>query len=410
MWMLLGLAVALVVVLVMLSGRPPVPKVAVVHAVRENLNASILSNGKVEPITPYALRAQFATFIEKILAVEGQAVKRGQLLMTLNASGARADLARTREELVAAQEDLRAARAGGRADEVAQLESDLRKAEVDRERLRHEREALEHLVAKQAATREELDQNQIALARAEAEWQRLQKTKQDFTRRAQLEVERATLRVEKARSEVHALEEKVRSAEVTAPIDATLYSLPVHAHDFVEVGNLLAELADLRRVRVRAFIDEPELGSLGPNQSVEITWDALPNRTWTGRTEIVPKQVVPHGTRSVGELICSVDNEKLELLPNINVNVTIHLHERRNALAVPRGAVRIEGLRRFVFVVDEPRLGVERSRLQKREIKVGIASATDYEVLEGLHEGEVLALPGDVELRDGLGVRVVRGG
>src|SRR3989442_1434140 len=284
MWMLLGLAVVLVVVLVMLSGRPPVPKVAVVHAVRENLTASIFSNGKVEPITPYALRAQLATFVEKILAVEGQAVK----------------------------------------------------------------------------------------------------TKQDFTRRAQLEVERATFRVEKARSEVHALEEKVRSAEVTAPIDGTLYSLPVHAHDFVEVGNLLAELADLRRVRVRAFIDEPELGSLGPNQSVEITWDALPNRTWTGRTEIIPKQVVARGTRSVGELICSVDNEKLELLPNINVNVTIHLHERRNALAVPRGAVRIEGLRRFVFVVDEPRLGVERSRLQKREIKVGIASATDYEVLEGL--------------------------
>src|SRR5437899_7090193 len=110
MWMLLGLAVVLVVVLVMLSGRPPVPKVAVVHAVRENLTASIFSNGKVEPITPYALRAQLATFIEKILAVEGQAVKRGQLLMTLNASGARADLARTREELVSAQEDLRAAR------------------------------------------------------------------------------------------------------------------------------------------------------------------------------------------------------------------------------------------------------------------------------------------------------------
>src|SRR2546422_4392731 len=126
MWMLLGLAVVLVVVLVMLSGRPPVPKVAVVHAVRENLTASIFSNGKVEPITPYALRAQLATFVEKILAVEGQAVKSGQLLMTLNASGARADLARTREELVSAQEDLRAARAGGRADEVAQLESDLR--------------------------------------------------------------------------------------------------------------------------------------------------------------------------------------------------------------------------------------------------------------------------------------------
>src|SRR2546426_10229520 len=97
MWMLLGLAVVLVVVLEMLSGRPPVPKVAGVPAVRENLTASIFSNGSVEPITPYALRAQLATFVEKILAAEGPAVNSAQLLRTLNASGARHDLARARD-------------------------------------------------------------------------------------------------------------------------------------------------------------------------------------------------------------------------------------------------------------------------------------------------------------------------
>jgi HlyD family secretion protein len=173
--------------------------------------------------------------------------------------------------------------------------------------------------------------------------------------------------------------------------------------DFVKVGDLMAELADLHRVRVRAFIDEPELGGIEPDQTVEITWDALPSKTWEGRTEQIPKQVVPRGTRSVGEVLCSVANDKLELLPNININVRIHLRERRNALVVPRGAVRIEGTRRYVFLVGNGGLG---TRLHKREIKVGIASATKYEVLEGLSGGETVALPGEIELRDDMAVRL----
>ena len=402
-WLLLAGAVATVIVLVKLSGRQPVPRVAVVQVVRENLNATISSNGKVEPITPYSLRAQFPTFVEKVLAVEGQAVTRGQLLLTLVADDVHAELDRAREQLVAAQDALRSARTGGRADEAAQLESDLRKAEIERERLRRERAALERLVAQQAATKEELRQNQAALDRAEADWQRLQSAREEFIRRTRLEVERAALLVEHSRSQIRSLEDKVRSARVTAPVDGTLYSLPVRARDFVKVGDLMAELADLHRVRVRAFIDEPELGGIEPDQTVEITWDALPSKTWEGRTEQIPKQVVPRGTRSVGEVLCSVANDKLELLPNININVRIHLRERRNALVVPRGAVRIEGTHRYVYMVGNGGLG---TRLHKREIKVGIASATKYEVLEGLSGGETVALPGDIELRDDMAVRL----
>ncbi len=402
-WVLVGAVVVAVFGLVKLSGRQPVPRVAVVKVARENLNATVSSNGKVEAIMPYSIRAQSPTFVEKVLAVEGQAVKRGQLLLTLVVDDVRAELHRARGQLVAAQDDLQSARAGGRADELARLESDIRKADAERAQLRRERDALERLVAKQAATKAELLQSQTALERAEADWQRLQKTKEEFLRRNKLEVERVALLVNQFRDQIRSLEEKVRSARVIAPVDGTLYSLPVRERDFVRVGDLLAELADLRQVRVRAFIDEPDLGGLERDQRVEITWDALPSQVWEGRTEQIPKQVVARGARSVGELLCSVRNEKIELLPNINVNVRIHLRERRNALVVPRGAVQIEGTRRYVFLVQDLALG---TRLQKSEIKVGIASATKYEVLDGLHGGETIALPGDVELRDGMAARV----
>jgi len=398
------LAGVLAYVLVELSGRKPVPKVSVVEPTRENLVSSISSNGKVEPIAPYVMRAQLDTFVEKVRATEGQPVKKGQVILELDVKDAAARLAEAKAKLLKAEDDLRSANAGGKIDEAARVAGDLAKAEARRDRLQKNNDVLQRLVARQAATQDELAANDLSLIEAQAEVTRLSAAKQQFERGVKLDTGQTTLRVQQTQNEVAALDEKVRQGRVVAPADGTLYSLPAKAGDYVKLGDLLAEMADLHKVRVRAFIDEPELGALEANEPVKITWDALPNRTWVGKTEIIPKQVVKRDTRSVGELLCSINNDKLELLPNINVNVRINSRERLGVLSVPRGAVEADGSRRYVFVVKKNQLGVGKSTLEKREIHVGIADATNYEVVSGLQEGELVALPGDVDLRDGMTV------
>jgi HlyD family secretion protein len=164
------------------------------------------------------------------------------------------------------------------------------------------------------------------------------------------------------------------------------------------VGDTLAEMADLRHVRVRAFVDEPDLGLLEPTQDVEVTWDAKPGRVWTGHTEQVPKQVVSRGMRSVGEVLCSIDNDKLDLLPNTNVQVKILVHERRGAVVVPRAAVREDKGQHYVFVFDG-------NKVRRRNISVGIASTSKYEVVSGLTVGDRVAEPVDQNLKNGMEVR-----
>src|SRR6266571_4601516 len=401
------LAGVLAYVLVELSGRRPVPKVSAVTPMRENLVSSISSNGKVEPISPYVMRAQLDTFVEKVRATEGQTVKKGQVILELDVKDAAARLSEAKSKLLKAEDDLRAAMAGGRTDDAAKVAvASLAKMQAERDRLQKNHDVLQRLIAQQAATQDELAANDLALTKAQAEVTRLAAAKQEFDRSVKLDTDQAGLHVQQVENEVAALDEKVRQGRITAPADGTLYSLPVKAGDYVKLGHLLAEMADLHKVRVRAFIDEPELGALEANEPVKITWDALPSKTWVGKTEIIPKQVVPHQNRSVGELLCAVNNDKLELLPNINVNVRINSRERIGVLSVPRGAVEAEGGRRFVFVVKKNQLGV-KSTLEKREIHVGIADATNYEVVSGLQEGELVALPGDVDLRDGMDVIVV---
>jgi len=401
------LAGALAYVLVGLSGRKPVPKISTVTPMRENLVSSISSNGKVEPISPYVMRAQLDTFVEKVRATEGQTVKRGRVILELDVKDVAAKLSEAKGKLLRAQDDLRTAKAGGRTDDAARVAGDLAKAQAERDRLQKNHEGLQRLVKQQAATQDELAANDLALTKAQAEVTRLAAAKQEFDRSVKLDTDQAGLHVQQVENEVAALDEKVRQGRITAPADGTLYSLPVKAGDYVKLGDLLAEMADLHKVRVRAFIDEPELGALEENEPVKITWDALPSKTWVGKTEIIPKQVVPHQNRSVGELLCAVNNDKLELLPNINVNVRINSRERIGVLSVPRGAVAAEGGRRYVFVVKRNQLSVNKSILEKREIHVGIADATNYEVVSGLQEGELVALPGDVDLRDGMTVTVI---
>jgi HlyD family secretion protein len=398
-WLLLGLAVALVVFLLYLNSRRPSARVAVVQASRQTFRSSITSNGKAEPITPYSLRAKFDGFVDRVIAAEGKNVKKGELLLTLNDRDIRAQLSQARAQLASQEDDLHAARTGGRADQSAKLGADLRSAEAERNLLGRQQEMLTKLAAQNAATSEELEKNRVALERAEAALDQARKAKQEFEHQVSQDRERLDLMVEHSKAVVNDLQDKVDSTRVVAPTSGTLYSFPVHAGDFVHTGDLLAAVADLHELRVRAYIDEPELGQLRPGQTVVVTWDALPGRTWTGKTEMLPRQVVALGTRNVGELLCTIENKGMELIPNTTVDVRIEINERADAMVVPRGAVQIDGGHRYVYRFNG-------GRLHRTEIRVGLSNATQFEVLSGINDGDTLALPGDTVLRDNMAVRV----
>lgn len=400
-WILWLLAAALgVTVIAIVALRGPAPLIEVVTVTREDLTSTITSNGKVEPISPDIARAQFPTFVAEVKAAEGQMVRRGQVILTLDASDIRSQLAQARADLLAAQTDLKNAHTGGPPDEVAQLQGSLQNAKTQVANLERTQQALQELQSKQAATQEEVAQNQAALATARANLQTLQEKTAALTQRASVTAQSATLRAQQAKDQVAGFEDKLHSATVMAHTDGTLYSLPVAKGDFVRVGDALAQMADLRHVRVRAFVDEPDLGSLAPNQAVQVKWDALPNRVWTGKIEQVPKQVVARGSRSVGEVLCSIDNDKIELLPNVNVEVRILVNEQHHALVIPRGAVRYDNGQHFVFVYGG-------DEVHRRDIKVGAASQQKYEVVSGLKEGDRVALPGEADLTEGMKVRTV---
>ena len=397
LWLLAGIAsLAALMLLIGQKRQPVVPRVSVAPVTRGTLIASISSNGKVEPVDPHIIQSRLSSFVLRVNVAEGQVVRRGDLLMTLDSRDLSDELGRRREELAGVEEELRIAReGGGRGDEIAQLDGEVARADLELERLKRERESLERLLARQAATRDELDRNRFEADRVASDRGVLVRRKEELARRASINVEGATQRTSRIQDSIRLLEGRIAEAAVVAPADGVVYTLAVRNGMFARVGDALAEIADLRRMRVRAFIDEPELGSLRPGEPVEITWDARPERTWNGTVERVPTTVVSRGTRNVGEVLCSIENEQQELLPNVNVGVKIRVQERSGVLKVPRAAVRFEGNQRSVFLFKD-------GKVSRREIRTGIANATEFEVLDGLAEGDRVALPGEVELKDAM--------
>lgn len=402
MALVLGIGLAVIVTLI-LASRGQDPTVTVVQTERQDLNAVVTSNGKVEPISPTIARAGYPAFVSRVFATEGQSVRRGEVVLRLDSSDIQSQLAQARNALLAAQTELRNAHAGGPPAQVAELEGDLQEAKVEVTNLERDRKALAALVAKQAATQDELAQNEANLAKARAKLQSLEQRKQALADSASVSGQSAELTISQERDAIRSLEDKLKSATVVSPVDGTLYSLPVRAGDYVQTGQVLAEMADLRHVRVRAFVDEPDLGWLEDGQSVEVAWDARPGEVWMGTTTQIPKQVVPRESRSVGEVLCSVNNRSRELLPNVNVEVRITVRERRDALVVPRAAVSYDKKgQRYVYIFSD-------GKVHRRNINVGIASASNYEVLSGLMLGEKVALPANVRLRNGMSVKTAEG-
>src|SRR2546421_588338 len=156
------------------------------------------------------------------------------------------------------------------------------------------------------------------------------------------------------------------------PFAGVVYSLPVRQGTYVNPGDLVLQEADLSKILVRAYVDEPDVARLSPGQRIEVTWDAVPGRIWTGAVSSIPAAVKLHGTRNVGETTCTVPNQDFKLLPNINVGVTIVTAEHDHVLIVPREALRMDAGKPYLYVVAN-------NEIQQRNVETAISDLTKAE-------------------------------
>ncbi|MCS7042731.1 MAG: efflux RND transporter periplasmic adaptor subunit [Bryobacteraceae bacterium] len=378
--------------------KPAPPEVPFARARQETLVSILTTNGRAEPASWEPVRAAQAGRVRRVAVERGARVAAGALLVQLDDAPARTELASAEARTEAARAEVRLLEKGGRAAERAQLEGAIAKLAVELEAARRDAAALERLVEKGAAARAELDQARDRARQAESEWEAQRRRLAALVAETDLEAARARLR--DAEAALDAARLRMEQTRIRAPREGVVYDLPVREGDWLEAGALVARVGQVDRLKIIIFVDEPELGRVRAGLPVQITWDALPDRRWQAQVERMPTQVVPMGTRMVGEVWAMCDNPSLDLPPGANVNVRIRAHVIENALTIPKAALRRQGDELGAYVL-------EGNRLVWKALQIGATSEVDAEVRSGLKPGDAVALPVDRPLQAGMEVRPV---
>ncbi len=379
--------------------RTAPPAVEFAPVVRETLVSTVSTNGRVEPMEWAAVVAGRAGMVTAFRAEKGARVGRGDILVELAADEARAELAAAEARAAAIRAEWQMQQRGGRSGELAVIDSEAATARLELENARREREALARLVEKQAATRQELAEAGRRVERLEVQLAELGKRRAALVDTAERAASEARLR--EAEAAVDRARLALEQLTVRAPMAGIVYESAVRAGAMLSPGQEIAKVGRIDRVRVRVYVDEPELGRVAVGMPVVITWDAMPDRQWKGAVERMPVEVTSLGSRQVGEVSTVIGNPGGELLPGTNVNVEIRSRVAEGAVAIPREALRRRGEESGVYVLDG-------DRVRWRKITAGISSVTRTQILEGLREGDLVALPTDKPLADGAEVKAAK--
>jgi len=394
------LVIAAVVLFTGLNQRHGGTAVRAEKVTRQEIASIISTNGKIEPVNSFEAHAPAPAIVKNVLVVEGDRVKPGQLLVQLDDADARAQAARALSQLRSAEASLQAVKTGGTQEEVLTTRADLAKAQAERDEAQRNLQAIQKLRQNGAASPAEVEAAQNRVKKAEADVQLLQS--KQTGRFSSPEVAKVEASAAEARAAYAAAEDLLKHSNVTATFAGTVYQLPVKRGAYVNAGELLVQVANLEKVRVRAFVDEPEIGRLAKGQPVEVRWDAIPGRIWQGTLTRVPTSVTMVGTRTVGEITSEIDNTDRKLLPNVNVNVGIVTARHDSTLTVSREAVHDMDGKRYVYTIN-------KDKVQAQEVQTGLSSLTRVEVVKGISDGALVAL-GAVNaqpLHNGMEVKVV---
>ncbi len=134
---------------------------------------------------------------------------------------------------------------------------------------------------------------------------------------------------------------------VKSPLDATIISRPVEVGQVISSptsavggGTILMRMADLTKVRIRAFVDEIDIGKVTVGQEVSIRVSAFREEVFTGKvSKIEPLAIVQQGV-TIFPVLIDIQNKNNLLLLGMNTDVVIQVIDKEVAISAPTGALR----------------------------------------------------------------------
>jgi HlyD family secretion protein len=416
------LAVAGIVTLTVVRAQSGYTKVLTGKVVRGNLVSVVSGTGQIKPKTYVNVGATAFGRITHLYVKEGDHVKKGQILATVESIQPEANVEAQKAAISAAKTDISSYIA---AEKTAEANVEHAQADLEQKKLDYQRYTqlyAEKLVskadfdAKKAAYDTDvatLNQAQAALVQAKA---------QTESARGHLGTQMATLRYN---------EDALNKTVSIAPFDGLVTNLPVREGETVVVGiqnaegSTLMTLADMSIITAEVKVDETDIVNVSLGQEADVSVDALPGKVFKGHVTEVGDQALlrstgvatsqsTSGTEEAKDfkVVVTIDQPTDLLKPGLSATAKITTAKRENVLSIPiqaltlrppddqKGKPHLENASatvppaggadadkvQGVFVMRPDKSGKMRAHFVP--VKTGITGTTDIEVTGGLKEGD----------------------
>jgi HlyD family secretion protein len=292
-----GIAIAIVVALTACKKTTdPAVTIETAPVERRSIVLSAQANGTVEPVVIVEVKSKASGTIIKMPVEVGSNVRVGDLLVQIDPRDVQ--------------------------NQYDQAAADLSSATVQRTVTLAQRNRSADLYKQKIITAQEMEAATLAFANADAA-------------------------VIKARTNLSIARLRLQDATVTAPTNGTIIERPVSvgtvitsATSSASGGTTILKMADLSRVRMRAFVNETDIGNVKAGQTATVTVDAFPNRKFVGIVERVEPQAIVQSSVTMFPVLVSLNNSDGALKPGMNGQVVMDIARKDNVLAVPSDAIR----------------------------------------------------------------------
>jgi HlyD family secretion protein len=364
-----------------------------IKAARHDLKVVISTNGIIEPIERSEVYAPLDAFVSTVHKHEGAQIGKGQPLMQLDSQPLRTALAEGKAALLEARRQARIVLSGPSKEEMTTVEASIAECALQLEQTNKDLELETSLLSKQATSRAAVENLRKQRDLQQVRLDGFKKKKTDLEARySSEEKEWEQNKLGELNKQVALLEQQLQMESVLAPQSGVIYALPIKPGAYVSKGELLAQIYEPGKIRLRAYVDEPDLGRIAGGQAVVIEWDGMPNKQWNGVIEKPAEQVVVMNNRSVGYVLCSLEAGPRELIPNLNVKVQITTARKTDVLVIPRSAVIRQSGKTVVLLSQGDRVVV-------KPVALGLVTSEEIEILQGINSGDSVVInPGEAKI------------
>jgi HlyD family secretion protein len=402
---------------------------------KQDLTSLVTASGEIKPKNYINIGANGIGSITDLLVKEGERVRKGQLLARIESVQQEADVQAQKANISAVEADSAAGEAGLKAadETINTMQASVDQSKADLARMKSDVDRAEALFKEQLMAKQDYESRKFAFD-AQAAAVRAAETRlvQARAQREQVAAQLASSqrRIGMAKANLVRFNDLLQKHNSYAPLDGVVTNLPVRVGETVvpglqnQNGTIIMTIADMSLITAEVKVDETDIVNVKLGQVVDVTIDAIPNKTFKGHvTEIGNTAILRSSGMAASQsaissqeakdfkVVVALDNPPEEIRPGLSCTAKITTATRQNVLTIPIQALTVRQRGDLEAkpagtkgVLAETRSDpaaekakkeeiqgvfvINGEKAQFREVKTGITGATDIEVLSGLKDSD----------------------